>query len=359
MRLSSICSEAWRNLTCGTAKLALMVVITAVLGLLMGGYEAATISTLQNQARTRVQAHADVKMLLGEHVDGVTCERLTQASGGPSSSGAFRKGPQITPLATPGMDLASFQITSGLLSILSTDPSVKVDPSGTWVSSDLARDFGLNVGSVLPTDHGDAHIAGIFDWPNDGRDTRLAYALVTPVAASDGSFQECWAQQWPLSPDLDALMKVAQPVGGADSKGAATTLLNKGFDSHYDGLASYRARLTRWMPYLAVVVGIFMGVWSVIRRRLEYAGALHSGQDKGSQLLTVALETVIWLLLGTAAAVGGLVALVYLTAPADQELIVLTALRSPVGLLAGTLIGALGAALSIRQSQLFRYFKNR
>lgn len=359
MRLSSICSEAWRNLTCGTAKLALMVLVTLSLGLLTGGYEVLTITGLQNQAKTRVQADADVTILLGDSIDGVTCERLTQAGGGPNYAGAIRKGPQITPLATPGMDLASFQVSAGLLSILAAGSSKPVNPTGVWVSRSLAHDFGLSVGSMLPTDYGNAHIAGIFDWPNDGRDTRLAYALVTPVATSVGNFQECWAKQWPRSPDLDALMRVAQPVGDRDDKAGATTSLNKGFDAHYNGLASYRARLTRWMPYLSLALGTLFGIWTVVRRRLEYAGALHVGEDKSSQLLTIGVETLVWLTLGTAAAIGILTALSYVLAPAGAVQVLLTALRSPLTLDMGTMLGALGAGVLIRESQLFHYFKTR
>lgn len=52
--------------------------------------------------------------------------------------------------------------------------------------------------------------------------------------------------------------------------------------------------MTRWMPWLGLVVGLVFGAFGVRRRRLEYAGALHSGQSKGAQLLEIAVETLIW-----------------------------------------------------------------
>ena len=33
---------------------------------------------------------------------------------------------------------------------------------------------------------------------------------------------------------------------------------------------------TRWMPWVGLAIGVLVGVFGVRRRRLEYAGALHS-----------------------------------------------------------------------------------
>ena len=86
----------------------------------------------------------------------------------------------------------------------------------------------------------------------------------------------------------------------ASSSNAGVTQVNKSFDSHYDAQASYGQRMTRWMPWLGLVVGLVLGAFGVRRRRLEYAGALHSGQSKGAQLLEIAVETLIWSLFGRA-----------------------------------------------------------
>ncbi len=72
------------------------------------------------------------------------------------------------------------------------------------------------------------------------------------------------------------------------------TQVNKSFDSHYDAQVSYGQRMTRWMPWLGLAVGLMFGAFGVRRRRLEYAGALHSGQSKGAQLLEITMETLIW-----------------------------------------------------------------
>lgn len=45
------------------------------------------------------------------------------------------------------------------------------------------------------------------------------------------------------------------------------TQVNKSFDSHYDAQVSYGQRMTRWMPWLGLAVGLMFGAFSVRRRR--------------------------------------------------------------------------------------------
>ena len=63
--------------------------------------------------------------------------------------------------------------------------SAKSDVSGVWVSTDVSKDFGLTKGSVMQTEQGTMSVAGVFDWPNDGRDTRFAYALLVPARSTN------------------------------------------------------------------------------------------------------------------------------------------------------------------------------
>lgn len=115
--------------------------------------------------------------------------------------------------------------------------------SGVWVPRDVAKDFGLAVGSALRTREGTTRVAGVFDWPNDGRDTRFAYAFIVPVSASASTFNECWVKRWPADGQMENLL-YATLVAGSGSSNAGVTQVNKGFDAHYDARASYLNRST-------------------------------------------------------------------------------------------------------------------
>ena len=227
----------------------------------------------------RVEAMTDVDTVVGGTVDGGACDRLAQSSGVPiAQSGAVRTGEEITPLSTPNNALQSFEVTQGMLSLIASNGAVAspIDTSGIWVSTDVARDFGLTVGSTLSTDHGNATVAGVYPWPNDGRDTRFAYAFLVPRAAALGDYNECWLRQWPRSEPASNLLYSTLRVGNGQNQ-AGVVALNKGFDAHYDPYATYMARTTRWIPILAALLGLAIGVIAVRMRRLEYAAALHSG----------------------------------------------------------------------------------
>lgn len=361
MRLTSILSEMWRNIGSGTTRAFIMMLITMIVATLLGGYEAASVIALENQAVTRIRSLADTKTIVagGDLIDGTVCDRLSNVTHGPSSSGAMRAGDQITPLSTPGKDVSSYEVTSGMLRILTTNTDGAVDASGIWVSSQIAADFGLTTNSHLETDHGTVQVAGVFDWPNDGRDTRFAYAIIVPVSASARPFSECWAKQWPSSADTDSFLYSTVIVSGSGQNQAGVMAVNKGFDARYDAQTLYEQRMTRWTPWLGLMIGMLLGAISVRQRRLEYAGALHCGQTKGSMLLGICLETFIWS--GFACASGGTLLAAYCVraAQSDTGAVIITSLRTPIAVYTGCVIAALLYGLTIRESQLFRFFKNR
>ena len=302
MRLGSIISETLRSIASGTAHALAMFLAVLFAGTLLGGYEAMSVMGLETEAAVRIRAFADVKTVVGGNVDGLACDRLSDHGDPSFISGAMRSGPQVVPLATKGIELSSYEVTAGMIRLITAeDPQEVPDSSGVWVSSDVSHDFGLIKGSRMQTNHGMVTVAGVFDWPNDGRDTRFAYAMIAPAASSGGVFQECWAKQWPQSDQMDELLLSTATKNPKSEMRPGVTALNKGVDAHYDAQKGYLTRVTRWMPYLGLAVGLLLGVISVRRRRLEYAGALHSGESKGAQLLGIELESLIWAGAGTLA----------------------------------------------------------
>ncbi|KAB5607947.1 hypothetical protein [Bifidobacterium jacchi] len=402
MRLASICSEALRNIGSGTSRAVTMLIAVLFAGTLLGGYEAVSVVALENEAAARITAYADTKVVVGSNVsiDGKVCDRLSSVPGGPERSGAVRRADAIAPKSTPTRDVSTYEITPGMIGMLiaggngvvdgvgvvddaaaasgsaqsgdavgdaagtPTKPRIaassRIDTSGIWVSRELAADFGLTVGTRFETTTGTTTVAGVFDWPNDGRDTRFAYAMLVPASPSQGVFEECWAKQWPTTAQTDELLYSTVVASNDSEPGAAgVTEINKSFDSRYDAQVAYAGRMTRWMPYVALAVGLLLGLIAVRRRRLEYAGALHSGQSKGAQLLGIALETLIWAGLGALCSGSLLTTYGVRAARSDVLAVLIAAWRSPLALFAGAMVAALAAGSLIRESQLFRYFKNR
>lgn len=90
------------------------------------------------------------------------------------------------------------------------------------------------------------------------------------------------------------------------------------------------------------VLAVVFGAFGVRRRRLEYAGALHSGQSKGAQLLEIAVETLIWSGLACASSAA-----------------LLGAMRAPCAIFAGVMVSSVLVGMTIHETQLFRFFKQR
>ena len=279
MGLRSIFSEAIRNIGSGTAHALALFLVVLLGGVLLGGYEAYTVVAMECESLTRVRAVADVDSVIGGTVDGSACDRLTRTTDGAiTQAGAMRAGGEITALSTPNNALQSYEVTPGMLSLVASNGTTtdSIDMSGIWVPTEVARDFGWTIGSTLSTSHGEAMVAGIYSWPNDGRDTRFAYTFLVPRAASQGTYNECWVRQWPRSGAASNLLYSTLGVGEGSGQ-AGVTSLDKGFDSHYDPYATYMGRVTHWIPYLSILIGVVIGVLAVRVRRLEYAAALHSG----------------------------------------------------------------------------------
>jgi hypothetical protein len=264
----------------------------------------------------------------------------------------------------PSRRIASFEVSSGFGRLLDLARGGGAWASGVWVAEDLARALGLGpgAGSVPLAGGGAMPVDGIYAYPNDGRNPKLAYQILAPVAPV-GLFDECWALVWPDSARASGLLMlpVAPLPAGLDGQrprpetSQANTTLGIGFD----GQGKFAA-LPLWpMTWAGGLAGLALGFVSVRLRRLELAAVLHAGWPKDALAAQIGIETGWWLVLGLAPAAVGCYWAAAQGNTADWPSAFDPAGRTlALAAVAAFLAAQLATALT-RERHLFRYFKNR
>jgi uncharacterized Tic20 family protein len=316
--------------------------------------DTATVRALEARAENFQAAAANVRKIQApEQIEPATCDALTTVST-IHSSGAIAEASPLYIDQAPNMPLTMYDSSVGFGEILGVH-----DPysTGVWVEAALAKALMLGPGDSLTTSAGPLSISAVFDWPADGRDARLSYAVIQPTA-SRVTFDECWTSAWPVTPDNDTIMASTARLP-TTTMSAQVGQVNKNLGAELDANRLYRERITRHIGWVAPITMTLLGFVSVWRRRLEYAGALHAGQDRASLLLGLMIEALIWAL------VGGVVSLVA-TAAGSRLLGVTDSLAVWLGstriVIWSAFAAAFGAAIGgtiIRERQLFHYFRTR
>lgn len=355
MRFRSIWSEALRNIATGTTHAGLLALTCGLVALALAGVDLAAVTALQRQADVFHASGASVQVLLAEgQVEPGSCERLNGVDG-VLGAGALKARPVVTLSAAERNPIPSYLVTPGLRRVLGIPDAVG---AGVWIPRPLADALGVAQGGVLPTRDGPLEIGAVYDYPEDGRDVRLAWAVLVPAATTE-SFDQCWVDVWPSNPEVDELLRATTQASMANSKPVSVGLLNNNHGTSFDGAALLAQRPTRHVAVGSALVALAIGALAARRRRLEYASALHAGQRRLDQLAQAGLECAAWGLLAAVFATAGIVLVADQLAPAEPLVVAGGALAvawlMPGAALLGTLLGVAGT----RESHLFRYFKDR
>jgi hypothetical protein len=355
MRLRSIFSEAYRNVVSGTTRgLALAAALAATsAGLAIA--DARSIIDLQAQAADFVASGASVRVLVARGTtDAAACERLGAVAGF-RSAGALKPADPIVLQAMIANPIQGYAVTPGLIKVLGGDTAAR---AGAWIPAQLAATLAVRPGQTLASTAGPVTIAGVYDYPEDGRDSRLTYAALLPQPAT-GTFDECWADVWPVSRSRDSLLHAAVAVDATSTDPVTVGQLNTSRGARFDGDASFAARPTRHALPGCLAAGLLLGFLAIRIRRLEIAAALHLGVTRRAVLATLLIETAAWAFAALALAACALVVGVTLHNPAPGADVYLIDIRGPVVTALATLGGAVLASATIREKHLFGYFKNR
>lgn len=340
MKLKELTSEAWRNLATGTSKtltgIALLtLIIVAVLGMDGRGIQEIFLSQrgIQNSGAATIIVTAQGQ------VDGQQCTALGEVQG---VQGAFalRAGTKRLPIATlPDSSPPLYDVTGDIATTLGGTIS---GVPGVFLSTQLAQQLGTSVGGTIPIDGTDQAVAGIFHYPDDGRNSQLA-AAATQNVPRIGRFDSCWFTVWPANSVLESLTHTVL-TDGTDPQEVTTSRLNQSFGQVVSTDQLIAQRSAAYLPIVGSAL-IFAITLALVRsRRVELALALHLGQSRQRQVLQISLEFLVQILL--AALLGSAVFLLLLTPELtgweSQWLLAITLrhiLALAVAALAGTVLG--------------------
>lgn len=353
MRLSSVLSEAGRDIRSGTTRFATFALLLASTTGIAGAADVGTVASLTRDASAYVASGAATRTAALEGgIDGAACDALA-GHGDVLAAGALRPGPGLALSSLPGATLSTFEVTPGLAALIADSDG----RAGAWLSPTLAERLGAAAGDELGTPQGPLPVAGVFVHPDDGRDSRLSSAVLLPGDASR-PFDECWARAWPQGGSTDDLLRSTTSSSAGPTASLSLGQLNASLGSTFDTDA-VGERLTRWAPAVAAVTAALLGVVSVRRRRLELSGARQAGQSRTAQLAVVVVETAAWAVCGAVVA-SGLTALTLLLdagSLVDFPAHLLTA--APLAAAAGAVLASALTTATIRRRDLVRWFKDR
>jgi hypothetical protein len=330
------------------------VVVAAALTVLTVA-DVATIRGIEQSAQQFQAAAANVRTLPAPgQIDGQTCERLDTVVT-IEAAGAMREIPPLAIDQAPGVPMTAYEVSVGFAQVIGVQAP---EPVGVWMEQGLADALQVVPGDDLASGATPVTVAATFAWPQDGRDARLGFAILIPVASADAYFDECWIRAWPIAEENDGFLR-STVVASQNSAFGIVAQLNRNYGTTLDANALFHERLTRHVALLAPFICFALGFVTIRIRRLEYASSLHAGQPRGALLLGATTETVVWALTGAAVTLVVDAAAIRWLHLGQMAPAWLTCARVVCWSLVATILGAITSASLVREKHLFRLFRIR
>jgi hypothetical protein len=358
MKMSGLLRESWRNVLSGTTRTLTLAVLFGIFtaGLIVA--DLGTVKLLTDQAIEYQESGASVLTIAAPgQIDGAKCESLNDIPG-IRAAGAFRSPEaRVTLSAIPDSPLAIKEMTTGFASVLHANAGF---PAGIYLSTDAAESLGLKTGEEVATTSGASHVAGLFDYPDDGRRPGFGYVALL-VNNDERPYDECWADAWPAISSLPNLLLTTVLPSNDDSGDEQPILsqLNTTLGKSFDGPARFASRVSANLWVAAAIGGLLLAMVSLRLRRMQIASGLHSGVPRSNMYFMLLLETCSWSAL---VFLWSLIVVLFFSsiASSDDRLVTFVlGMRTAISAQIGVILGMTVAALSTRERHLFRYFKER
>jgi hypothetical protein len=363
MPLTSVGSQAWRNLCTGTSRPLTFASTLALALSLLAWADVASAATLAGKVHAFVASGASTYTLISDaNIDGAACEGLV-SSGYAEAAGGLRTGGDTRLRALPDNPVGVYEATPGLLGLIAPDRP-HPDSTGVYLAPALADDVApvLNhrpgEGVDVPVLVAPMTALGTYPWPDDGRPAQLQYAVLGAVRPV-GAFDQCWVRSVDPTADPRFLLRSTLIRTPTDPDDAQVAQLNPRLGESLAATAEFGSRPNRLAWVVSLGVGFLLAAASVWLRRVELAGGREVGMATVAQLTQILLETLAWALAGALLAAPLLMARAAQGAPVDRLSLMAVGVPVLMAGAAGSLIGSITTAALVRRRPVISYLRTR
>jgi hypothetical protein len=218
----------------------------------------------------------------------------------------------------------------------------------------------------MTLENGEIFIRGVYNYPDDGRNGGLGYAILSPGTAENtggeqGGYDACWANIWSENRKETALLWQTIDGSTEDANTAnqiSIQQLNGRYGSEFRGYQDYQQSAVKYTAIWILVIAVVIGFLGVYMRRLELASTLHAGINKLSLLRMLLYESLAPLSMVIVTALPAFLLLTY-TITEDRMAFLLVGMRIGLAGIVGYVFGIILGGLATQEKHLFKYFKNR
>ncbi|MFJ6171510.1 hypothetical protein [Curtobacterium sp. NPDC092190] len=366
MRPVEVFREARRDVCTGAAgALTCAVVLALLLCGVVGATARATVQDVRGAARFLSSGAATQVFTAAGRIDGRACQALTQDPRVVAAGAVRRVADGLLVSSLPGTAIPLHETTTGFPTVLGVEG--RLGGPGVLLAPDVASALGKAAGDDLPVPQGSVPVAGIYSYPDDGRDPDLEWAVLAPAPDDGRPFDACWATVWPADDSASAALRrtllpgtagFAGTAGTAGAEGTRPTLgqLNPRSGATFEATAQLPAGSAETA---ALGVGLTVGVAAARRRRLVVASDRHVGVGVGAQAVSAAVQHLMWGVVAGSVATALAVVLVRGLSIGDAAPVVLHAAALSGLAVVGAVCGGIVGVASVRDRALHRYFRSR
>lgn len=365
MRPRELLSEMWRNINSGTSRSLLTACVLAflLLGSILGDGMAQK-NVFGQQREFRDVGGAILTAQAPGRVSASRCLALADAAG---VNGVFayrlRDDPDLALAVYPSGGPDFYDVVGEPARVLG---GTDAESGGIFLPSEVATLVGKDVGDDLAFLRDGATlqipVRGVFPYAEDGRMPIFANAVLLPSHDTASNYDGCWVSIWPYDAMIEPLLDTTVVGESADGTSAQviTGQMNSTLGPPQNTADLLEARPTRLLGSIVAVMACMVMFALVRMRRSELAMSRHLGQSGSQQCLQMCGEASYGVFAAIAVSLPiGLIVLLPGLAPDEARYLVKFMLLTAGGTALCAVLGSAIGVLTVRESLLQHYAKDK